>query len=114
MRKESELEATVFVAAFGAFTDIRTSGCPIEVLAADAAKRGFLASVLEESIVPTVIKQPQAEKNRGNNEAENDGGGNKIHPGKRCLGSSSRANGSSELKAILTPPKKYRRKVAMR
>lgn len=80
---KSKFQPGVFVTALGAFANLRATGSPIEVLAADTAEGGFLSSVFEESIIPAVIKQPQTEKDHGDKEAENDSSGDEIHPMKK-------------------------------
>ena len=49
------------------------------MLTTNTAERGFFPRVFEESIITPVVVQPEAEKNHGDKQAENDGGGNKIH-----------------------------------
>jgi len=62
------------------------------MLAADTAESGFSPGMLKQGIITPVIVQPQAEKERGNEQAKYDGGIDKIHQGKQCLNLSSSAN----------------------
>jgi len=48
--------------------------------------------MLKHRVVSSVIKQPKPEKNHGDQQAKNDGGGNEIHLGEKCLKRAQGAN----------------------
>jgi hypothetical protein len=62
------------------------------MLATDTTEGGFFSGVLEKRVVPTVIKQPQAEKDYGNEQAECNGSEDEIHWGYLCLNRARGAN----------------------
>jgi hypothetical protein len=62
------------------------------MLATHTTKGGLFPGMFKKRIVSAVIKQPQAEKNHGNEQAKNDGSEDKIHLDDPCLNQASSAN----------------------
>ena len=78
--------------AVRAFTEFRPASSRIEMLATHTAKGGFFPGMFKKRVVPAVIKQPQAEKNHGDEQAKNDGSEDKIHRDDPCLNQANSAN----------------------
>ena len=80
------------MAAAWTATEFRAPRCRIKMLAANTAKGGFFPGMFKKRVVPAVIKQPQAEKNHGDEQAKNDGSEDKIHRDDPCLNQANSAN----------------------
>ena len=63
----------------GTFAGVRLAGCCVEVIAADAHEGGFPTGVLKESVIATVIENPQPQKKSRDKQAVDDRGGGEIH-----------------------------------
>jgi len=95
LRKNSyalEFQATVLIPATRAADEFRAARDRIEMLAANTAKRGFFPGMFKHRIIAVVVIEPQAQKERRNEQAENDGGDDKIHPGNQWLNPVTSAN----------------------
>lgn len=82
--KRLEFQPGVFVTTLRALPKLGTASDRIEVLATNATEGGLPSGMLKQRVIPSVIKQPQAEKNRGNQQAKYNGGGDEIHLVRKC------------------------------
>ncbi|MBK9991544.1 MAG: hypothetical protein IPP19_12600 [Verrucomicrobia bacterium] len=73
------------MATLGTLSKFRPTRDRKEMLAANTAEGGFSPSMLKQSVIPPIIKQPQAEKDHGDQQTENYGGGNEIHREIQCF-----------------------------
>ena len=65
--------------AVRAFTKIGLTGGAIDGVATDTAERRFSARVFEKRVVPTVVKNPKSQKQRGDEKAEGSRCGDEVH-----------------------------------
>jgi hypothetical protein len=71
-RKGSELKAAVRLIAFGASPLLHFAAEHVEVVATQAAKRGAATFAFEARVVAAVVVKPEAEEERGDQEAVDD------------------------------------------
>jgi hypothetical protein len=78
-RRTLKFKAAVFLSATGAGPVLHLSANHIQVIATDAAERGPAAFPFEAGVVATVIIQPEAEEERGDEQAVNESGDLQAH-----------------------------------
>lgn len=78
-----KLEAGILLAATRTRAKIKHALGGVKIAAAGAAKRGFAPFDFKTSVVAMVVVKPDAEKNRGNDQAVNEGDDLKSHEGFR-------------------------------
>jgi hypothetical protein len=88
----SEFQATVLVPTTRAADKLRAACDRIEMLTTHAAKSGFFPGMLKQRIIAVIVIEPQAQKEGRDEQAENDGGDDKIHQENQWLNPGPSAN----------------------